>query len=1800
MSCNSQLPTTLIELVQQKVSALGESTLYTYLTDDQETSYALTYAELDRQARCIAAQLQNLNARGERALLLFPSNLDFLCGFFGALYAGVIAVPAYPPRKNQNIDRLRAIIQDSHAKYVLASSQVMRIAQPMLQELSEFAGVTFIATDQLPIELAQDWIPEALTPSTVAFLQYTSGSTGDPKGVMLTHGNLLYNQEMIRVGIANNVSGNYVSWLPLFHDMGLGAALQVIYRGAAGCLMAPATFIQRPQRWLWAISDFQAALSGGPNFAYDLCIKTFTPELYEGLDLSHWRVAFNGAEPVKASTLEAFSKLFAPYGFRAQAFQPCYGLAEATVGVTGGEGGATIKKTISLAALQNHQVCEITGDSEDSKIVVACGHAWLQDELLIVNPETCQHVGANEVGEIWLNSPSVGLGYWRREALSEGVFRAHLINGAQPSPKAYLRTGDLGFVAEGQLYVTGRIKELLIIRGRNYYPTDIEHCVMACDPALSPQGIAAFTVEQDNVDHLVLVCEIERKYLRIFDAEILRQKICQAVAEQFELRVESVVFVKPGHMPKTSSGKIQRGLCSIRYTQGSFDAVASWASTVLSAMLPSTAVSEQIESTAVRVNTESLSRSALNQEGELEKIKQWLMTWFSRQLELPEAMIDPAKNLASLGVDSLLVMRTSGELSHLLGCELPVDLLWEYPTINQLSAVLLDQRTLHLSPVEPWLDARCTGETLYPASSAQKRHWLMHQFAHFKTAYNLTAAYRIRGDLNVGALSGAIQRALAHHSVLRTVFFLKKDTLWQRILPMTDNDVLVVDDLSTLADDERERRLCALIKAESAYIFDLQHDALFRSHLWRLAAQDYVLQLNLHHSVADGWSVERLLGELSRNYAAIAAGKENTLPDTMPLQFVDYLRWQQDNQSPEKLQQQLDYWTKKLASAPVLELRTDYPRPALPSGEGAHCRFVIPEKLERALRELCAREEATLYHLLLAALSLLLSRYSRQDVICIGSPAANRPHRSLADVAGIFVNTLVMRNNLSGNPSFTDLLRRVKKTAQEAYNHQDLPFDQLVSALALGGDMRYSPLFQVMLVVQPFALEEALSLKGLAVEPLLVENNTSKFDLGFEFCRLGERLQMVVEYRTDLFRARTIERMAGHFIELLEQIVEIPQAPIDTISMVPASQRQHLLRLANTEDFSAGSTQTLVDLFEEQVAQRGEAVALVYEHASLTYRQLNQTANQLAHLLREHGVQAGDLVGLSLERSLDLVWAIVAILKVGAAYVPVDPQSPLRRTEIIFEDAHIKILIGQSELKANLPTTVPCLFIDELKLEAYPTDNLQCPLTPEMAAYVIYTSGTTGQPKGVVVSHRNVVRLFNKTAQWFHFDAKDVWTLFHSYGFDFSVWEMWGALLYGGRLVIVPHWVTRSPTEFAALLQREQVTVLNQTAAAFYPLQDAVLAAGLAQSMALRYVIFGGDALELRRIEPWRDAFGLERPQLINMYGITETTVHVTYHRLREVDFSQAVAPIGRPIPDNTLYLLDKAGNLCPLGVPGEMYVGGAGVTKGYLNKPDLNRERFVPNPFSTSKGSRLYRSGDLAYYDHEDNLCYQGRIDQQVKIRGYRIELGDIENCLNTYQPDTVFASDSDLRIKTCAVLAQKDRHEEKQLLAYIVPSVAVETLPDVQAFIKAVRAHVSHTLPSYMAPGRYILLDKLPLTINGKLDTKKLHELSQQSVITPEAALPNTQTEKYLAVLWQDKLGLAQVGIDDNFFELGGHSLMAAQILNQVREIFDMDIPTVELFQRPTVRHLARYIDTVLAIKTRAEQNENDNEGDRQEFEL
>ncbi|MEH2355882.1 non-ribosomal peptide synthetase [Nostoc sp.] len=1043
-----------------------------------------------------------------------------------------------------------------------------------------------------------------------------------------------------------------------------------------------------------------------------------------------------------------------------------------------------------------------------------------------------------------------------------------------------------------------------------------------------------------------------------------------------------------------------------------------------------------------------------------------------------------------------------------------------------------------------------------PLSFSQERLWFIHQLQPDSSTYNVSLAFRLQGLLNISALEHSLNQIIQRHEALRTTFVASENKPVQVIAPSL-NLTLPVVDLRELPEIERETQVLQLVKNEVQQPFNLEQGSLFRSSLVQLHENEYVLLLSVHHIVFDGWSDGVLWRELTALYTAFCAGKPSPLPE-LPIQYADFAVWQRQWLQGQVMDTQLDYWKQQLAgSPPLLELPTDRVRPLIQTSRGSIKHFQLDDHLTQKLKSLSEKSGATLFMTLLTGFVILLSRYSNQQDILVGSPIANRNRSELESLIGFFANTLVLRTDVSGNPSFWELLQRVRQVAMEAYSHQDAPFEQVVEALQPERNLSYSPLFQVMFVLlntPPGKLE----LPGLSLTPLQIENPTAKFDLTLLMTESEQGLSGSLEYNSDLFEQATITRMVGHFVTLLEGIVANPEERISQLPLLTQPERQQLFGEWNNTQANYPSDKCIHQLFEEQCLSTPNAVAVVFDNQQLTYHQLNCRANQLAHYLRSLGVKPDALVGLCVERSLEAIVGILSILKTGGAYVPLDPEYPTERLRFMLEDAQVKVLLTQQQLVESIPqhqAHLVCLDSDWEKIAQ------ECELNPENTAatdnlaYVIYTSGSTGKPKGVLVNHSNVVRLFAATDVWYHFNAQDVWTMFHSYAFDFSVWEIWGALLYGGRLVVVPYLVTRSPESFYQLLCQEKVTILNQTPSAFRQLIQVEQSTATIGDLNLRLVIFGGEALEIKSLQPWFERHSDQMPQLVNMYGITETTVHVTYRPLSKADLNQTASVIGRPIPDLQVYVLDEYFQPVPIGVPGEMYVGGEGVTRGYLNRPELTAERFISNPFNKSK---LYKTGDLARYLPNGELEYLGRIDNQVKIRGFRIELGEIEALI--VQHPAIWES---------VVIVREDEPGDKRLVAYVVSQVEHSPkVPELRQFLKA-------KLPEYMVPSAFVLLESLPLTSNGKVDRRGLPKPDLDSTLLEKYVAPRTPTEEMLALLWTQVLKLERVGIHDNFFEVGGHSLLATQLLSRIRTSFKVELALRELFARATVAELAQSIE-------------------------
>jgi len=867
----------------------------------------------------------------------------------------------------------------------------------------------------------------------------------------------------------------------------------------------------------------------------------------------------------------------------------------------------------------------------------------------------------------------------------------------------------------------------------------------------------------------------------------------------------------------------------------------------------------------------------------------------------------------------------------------------------------------------------------------------------------------------------------------------------------------------------------------------------------------------------------------------------------------------------KSMERLLDYWKGRLTGVPTLDLPTDRQRPAVPSYRGEIQSFSLSPKLVSGLKELSRRENVTLFMTLAAAFQVLLQRYSGQDDIVIGTPVAGRSCSGPEGFNDLSTNTLVLRANLSGNPSFRELLAQVRDVTLGAYAHQDLPFEKLVEALNLQRDFSRNPLFQVLFILQSIP-NDRLQLNEIAPELLKVNTGTAQFDLALELSETPQGLEGKVGYATDLFEAATITRLIGHFQTLLEGIVADPEARLSELPLLTEPERRQLLVEWNEIQAGYPKDKCIHQLFEEQVARTPDAIALVFEDQQMSYRDLNQRANQLAHYLQVQDVQAQTLVAIGVDRSLIMIISLLGILKAGGTYVPIDPSYPAARLAYLLEDCQANILITQSHIVWP-ETSVQIINVDNLteQLAEYSSINptSESSLAADNLAYVIYTSGSTGNPKGVMVSHANVSRLFATTQPKFNFNDQDVWTLFHSYAFDFSVWEMWGALLYGGKLVIVSYITSRSPEQFYQLLVKEEVTVLNQTPSAFRQLLQVDQTIEDKNALKLRYIIFGGEALDISSLSPWFKKHGDQAPQLINMYGITETTVHVTYYALTMADALSQKSVIGTALPDLQTYILDKKLQPQAIGIPGELYVAGAGLARGYLNRSELTAEKFIRNPFCDKPNARLYKTGDLVRWLPDGNIEYLGRIDQQIQLRGFRIELGEIESVLGQHP-----------QLREVVLSIYEPAPGDKRLVAYVVAhGPAAPTLSELQDFLKP-------QLPEFMIPSAFVFLDELPLTPNGKLDRNALPmpDMNRQELDVDFIA-PRSQVEKQLAEIWRDVLRINRIGIHDNFFDLGGQSLLAMQVITRVSEQLSVEIPLARLFEMPTIADLAKLIENTRA---------------------
>jgi len=1617
-----------------------------------------TYAALDAAANRIAHRLIDGGVRpGDVVAVYAHRSAALVRALLGAWKAGAafaILDPAYPSA------RLAAQASAASPTALLRISAAGEVPAEVAAALGHTARTTVVLTTDG--KDGGDGFPStapgvSVAADDLAYVAFTSGTTGAPKAIAGTHRPLAhffgwYAREL-GVGDADRVS--VLSGLahdPLLRDV--FAALTV-----GGSIAIPDPDQVGTPGWL-----------GGWMRDEGVTVAHLTPAMGQVLAtgpgdarLPVLRLACFGGDVLRAGDVERL-RAIAP---NAEVVN-FYGATETPQAI------AAFRVPAGPAEM---------GD------VVPIGRGIEGVDLLVVTPQGML-AGIGELGEIAVRTPYLSRGYLNDAELTAARFVPNPLTG-DPADRVY-RTGDLGrYRPDGNVEPVGRADQQVKVRGFRVELGEIE-AALASHPAIREAAVMAR--ETDAGDRRLAAYWVPSdEGADGPDAAGLRAHLKALLPEYM---VPSA-WVRLDRLPLTANGKLDRRA------------------------LPEPA-SVMTETRAPRTATEEI-----------------LAQLWAEVLRTDSVGVDD--DFFALGGHSLLATRLLARVQNALGVVIPLRALFEGPTVAELAVRVEEVRRAGLPALPPVVPVG--RDRPLPLSFAQERLWFIDRLEGGSAPYNIPAALRLRGALDVDALRRGLGEIVRRHESLRTIFREGDGGAVQVIAPFA-GFALPIDDLSGLDPAARETEVRRRAREDAARPFDLAEGPLFRAALLRVADEEHVLLLCIHHIVTDGWSSGIFLRELSALYAAYRDGSDSPLAE-LPVQYADFAVWQREQLQGEVLDRQVGYWKERLAGAPaLLELPTDRPRPAVQSYRGARELFDLPRALLDRLQALGRGEGATLYMVLLGAFQLLLSKYSGSEDIVVGSPIAGRTRRELEELIGFFANTLVLRTDLSADPTFRELLGRVREGTLGAYEHQEVPFERLVAELQPERSLSHSPLFQVMFTLQNIEGGGA-GLAGLQMEGVAGEGETTKFDLALTALPHDGGLHGTLEYSTDLFDPSTVRRMAGHLERVLEQVSADADVPISELDLLSAEEREQVVDAWNRTAAEVPADRCIHELFEAQAARTPGAVAVVFEEESLTYAELNARANRLARYLRGRGVGPEVRVGVLMERSLEMVAALLAVLKAGGAYVPLDPAYPAERLAFMLADSATRVLLTQEKLRGLLAVEpgVQVVVEEEVRAEiaAGSAENVRSRAAPRNLAYLIYTSGSTGIPKGVAIEHESAVAMLAWAWSVFSDEELSGMLASTSLSFDMSVFELFTPLTRGGRVIVVEN-ALGLPHSAAA----DQVRLLDTVPSA----AAALLRSGGIPS-GVKTVSLGGEPLRAELVDALY-AHGVER--VYDLYGPSEDTTFSTYALRRP----GGPVTIGRVLSNSRAYVVDTGLRPVPVGVSGELYLAGRGVTRGYLGQPGLTAERYVPDPFGSRPGARMYRTGDRVRWKADGTLEYLGRLDHQVKVRGFRVETGEIEAVLRRHEG-----------VADCVVVARADAGEQR-LVAYVAGEAPAEAL----------RAHVRRSLPEYMVPGAFVVLGALPLTPNGKLDRRALPAPELASAEERYVA-PRTPVEEALAGIWAEVLRLERVGVEESFFELGGHSLLATRVVSQVRAVFGVELPLRAVFETSTVAGLAPQVETLVLAR-------------------
>ncbi|KEO83516.1 non-ribosomal peptide synthetase [Tumebacillus flagellatus] len=1706
-----------------------------------------SYADLLESAERVLGALRARGLQpGDKVILEVQDSQLFLSVFWGCILGGFHVAPMHTPasfdpesnqmRKTKNVWKLLD-------EPLLVCDGFIEPKYVQLQEHPLYAGLRVGTAEEL-VEHEPDREHHPSRPEDLAFLQFSSGSTGDAKGVELTHGNLMYNCGSGSVSYGYNEHSVIVNWMPLYHDMGLiGLHLFSLFNGSKQVKMSHETFLRRPELLLKKITEHEGTITGSPNFG----LEWMTTKINDltGIDLSSLKAMINGAEPISVPVTRRFEEKFAEAGLRKGVVFYTYGMAEACVGVAVapiGEMKNDLFHRIDQKRFNREGLVVPVTDLETPYLEMADEGIPLPGMELRIVDDRDQVLPESRVGHIQIKGPNVTRGYYRNPEANAKLFC-----------DGWLRTGDLGFLMNGRLVVTGRNKDVLFINGQNFYAHDVEELVIR-EFDLQNQTVVAvgLTNQESGREEVYLFL----KHKRINDQFLkLAQDLKTTINVELGFEIAGVIPVQA--IPKTTSGKLERYNLRARLQNGEFDDLLDDIRLQL------------LEKSSTR-NDLIMPRTAM--EKTLHKL------WTRVLGHLPGSVISVNDHFMALGGNSLKAMQLLRELEEAHGLQgVELSKLFECPTIESLAAYLetlpvktppshegnvgsevRERNESRESIHEFTLRLRADGSPAeYELSHGQRGLWFIQQMTPNSVAYNEHYLLKLTGRLDVLTLGLALREIIERHAILRTVFVERGGRPKQLILDEVTFELPMFDAVD-MTEQQVQNVVEEALHEDLSTPFDLTQEPLFRFKLFQIGEAEFRFYIVTHHILIDGLSIDVLFRELSTIYSAKAVDQPYFLPP-VEVQYADFAEWQQQQTDTPHFGRMEDYWLNSLAKPlPVLELPTDFPRPPRQSEEGSVVNHPLTPELTQALKNLAEQTNTSLYMVLLAAYFVWLHRVTHEEDLLVGTPFNGRTEPELQNLIGYFVNTLPIRVKMAGVTTYQDLLNQVRVRLLEAMENQAYPFDLLTEKLNLDRDPSRPALYSTLF---NFLIPPTAKLDGLELELMDSRKITSISDLTWIALLKDDHLHLDIEYNTTLFTPATVRRFLGQFETILRTITDDAQAPVRKVDILAAQDREVYQRLNDVKSWFPAD-KTLDIMFYEAAEQYAANLALTSDDEHYTYRELNERSNQVAHLLRANGLQKGEFVALFMERSPSTVISALGVIKAGGAYVPIDPDYPVDRNRYVLEDCSARFVLTTSESLEKVTEifagadTVPAVYNVQTDPDGQPVQNPDVIVTPNDLAYVIYTSGSTGRPKGALIEHRGVVNLCFWGRDSHRVTERDVCLEFASYSFDASVLETFCPLFFGARLHMLSKSQRLSIEEFSDAVERVQGTMLMILPTVFFKnLATYLRDEDMHKLRSLRQINSAGEALTGEIVRLWQRRFGLDIV-IGNGYGPTEVTVFSTFHAVTEpVPEDRANIQIGSPLSNYETYIVNESMQLCPVNVPGELCIGGVALAREYLNQPEKTAEVFIPHPFSDEPGARLYRSGDICKLLPDGTIEYLGRKDAQVKVRGFRIEIGEIEDAF-AKQPN----------VQEVAVIAKADDDGTKRLFAFYTTTDGEAMEPD------DIRTFLRNRLPDFMIPEGLTHLTEMPLTPSGKMDRKALATIKTcvQAEQRPYAA-PENPEQQLLADAWSEVLEVERVGIHDDFFEMGGHSLKILKVLVLLKPHFPA-LRVQDFFQYPTVADMDR----------------------------